>query len=115
VLGDEPVEQRRFRPDRFGSSQSAETVLIRERPPDSRRKVKMHFLFRNDRCYGGSRFTSLSCSGKKRCKRFGSYDSRGRLAGKRHISERPAVIDERAEALTVRPAKPPACAEDFIR
>jgi hypothetical protein len=57
----------------------------------------MHFLFRNDRCYGGSLFTRLSCSGKKRCKRSGGYDSRGRLAGKRHISERPAVIDERAE------------------
>jgi hypothetical protein len=75
----------------------------------------MHFSFRNDRCYGGSLFTRLSCSGKKRCKRFGSCDSRGRLAGKRHISERPAVIDERAEALTVRPAKSPACAEGFIR
>lgn len=51
----------------------------------------------NDRFYGGSLFTHLRHSGKKRRKRYGSYDSRGRLAGKRHISERPAVINDRSE------------------
>jgi IS30 family transposase len=34
---------------------------------------------------------------KKRRKRYGAYDSRGRLAGKRHITERPAVVEGRAE------------------
>ena len=32
---------------------------------------------------------------KKRRKRYGRYDSRGMLAGKRHISERPAFIERR--------------------
>ena len=52
----------------------------------------------NDWFYGGSLFTHLRHSGKKRRKRYGGYDSRGRLAGKRHISERPAVINDRSEA-----------------
>jgi len=34
-------------------------------------------------------------AGKKRRKRYGAYDSRGRLAGKRHISERPAEVESR--------------------
>ena len=32
-------------------------------------------------------------AGKRRRKRYGAYDSRGRLAGKRHISERPAEVE----------------------
>ena len=32
---------------------------------------------------------------KKRRKRYGAYDSRGRLAGKRHISERPPEVETR--------------------
>jgi len=51
----------------------------------------------NDRFYGGSLFTHLRCSGKQRRKKYGSYDSRGRLAGKRHISERPTAIDDRSQ------------------
>jgi IS30 family transposase len=35
---------------------------------------------------------------RKRCrKRYGSYDSRGRLAGKRHITERPPEAEDRTE------------------
>ncbi|NTW29583.1 MAG: IS30 family transposase [Coriobacteriia bacterium] len=34
-------------------------------------------------------------SSKKRRKRYRSYDSRGRLAGKRHISERPPEVESR--------------------
>ena len=37
----------------------------------------------------------LRQAAKKRRKRYGAYDSRGRLAGKRHISERPAEIESR--------------------
>ena len=36
--------------------------------------------------------------GKQRRKRYGRYDSRSRLAGKRHISERPAAVEDRSEA-----------------
>jgi transposase, IS30 family len=44
----------------------------------------------------GTLHTHLRCARKKRRKRYGAYDSRGRLAGKRHISERPASVETRA-------------------
>ncbi len=34
-------------------------------------------------------------AGKRRRKRYGAHDSRGRLAGKRHISERPPEVEGR--------------------
>ena len=37
----------------------------------------------------------LRCNGKKRRKRYGAYDSRGRLADKKHISMRPRFVEER--------------------
>ncbi|HEY5168607.1 MAG TPA: IS30 family transposase [Thermoleophilia bacterium] len=46
---------------------------------------------------GGELWTHLRQAGKKRRKRYGAYDSRGRLAGKRHISERPAAVEARRE------------------
>jgi len=49
-----------------------------------------------DKKRGGSLHTHLRGANKKRRKRYRSYDSRGRLAGKRHISERPADADDRA-------------------
>ena len=48
-----------------------------------------------DKRRGGSRYKLLRQAGKKRRKRYGAYDSRGRLAGKRHISERPAAAENR--------------------
>ena len=42
-----------------------------------------------DRHRGGSLHRHLRCAAKKRRKRYGRNDSRGRLPGKRHISERP--------------------------
>jgi IS30 family transposase len=41
------------------------------------------------------RYKLLRQPGKKRRKRYGAYDSRGHLAGKRHISERPAAAENR--------------------
>ena len=49
-----------------------------------------------DKSQGGTLFKHLRQSGKKRRKRYRAYDSRGILAGKRHISERPEIIDNRA-------------------
>jgi IS30 family transposase len=49
----------------------------------------------SDKERGGRLYESLRCATKKRRKRHNSYDSRGRLAGKRHISERPAWIEKR--------------------
>ena len=40
---------------------------------------------------GRTPYRHLRCATKQRRKRYGRYDSRGRLAGKRHISERPAA------------------------
>ena len=46
---------------------------------------------------GGTLFRHLRCARKQRRKRYGRYDSRGRLAGKRSITERPAVVATRGE------------------
>ncbi len=48
-----------------------------------------------DKAAGGGLYKHLRCSTKKRRKRHNSYDSRGRLAGKRHISERPCWVERR--------------------
>ncbi|MGW8180679.1 MAG: IS30 family transposase [bacterium] len=48
-----------------------------------------------DKGAGGDLYTHLRGASKQRRKRYGAYDSRGRLAGKRHISERPASIETR--------------------
>jgi IS30 family transposase len=50
-----------------------------------------------DRILGGTLYTYLRGARKRRRKRYGAYDSRGRLAGKRHISERPSAAEQRSE------------------
>jgi transposase, IS30 family len=50
-----------------------------------------------DKKDGGLLYTHLRGARKRRRKRYGAYDSRGRLAGKRLISERPAGVDARRE------------------
>ena len=51
----------------------------------------------HDKACGGELWKHLRQAGKKRRKRYGAYDSRGKLAGKRHISERPPEVEERCE------------------
>jgi len=48
-----------------------------------------------DKEAGGNLYARLRGAPKQRRKRYGAYDSRGRLAGKRHISERPESIESR--------------------
>lgn len=48
-----------------------------------------------DKKEGGALYTHLRGARKRRRKRYGAYDSRGRLAGKRMISERPAEVESR--------------------
>src|SRR5688500_7281604 len=48
-----------------------------------------------DKKRGGTLHTHLRGARKRRRKRYGAYDSRGRLAGKRLISERPAEAETR--------------------
>jgi IS30 family transposase len=45
---------------------------------------------------GGTLHRHLRCAQKKRRKRYGRYDSRGRLAGKKSISERPPGAENRS-------------------
>lgn len=49
-----------------------------------------------DKAEGGGLHKHLRTAQKQRRKRYGAYDSRGRLAGKRHISERPAGAENRS-------------------
>ena len=55
------------------------------------------YLWR-DKHAGGDLWQRLRQAIKKRRKRYGAHDSRGRLAGKRHISERPPQVEDRQEA-----------------
>ena len=48
-----------------------------------------------DKIAGGSLWQHLRCARKQRRKRYGRYDSRGRLAGKKMIETRPAVVETR--------------------
>lgn len=50
-----------------------------------------------DRKDGGTLWTHLRGSKKQRRKRYGKYDSRGRLAGKRSIEERPKHVENRRQ------------------
>ena len=50
-----------------------------------------------DKHLGGGLHRHLRCAIKRRRKRYRSYDSRGRLAGKRMIHERPASVEARRE------------------
>jgi len=49
-----------------------------------------------DKKKGGTHYKHLRNVTKQRRKRYNSYDSRGRLGGKRHISERPEYINKRS-------------------
>jgi IS30 family transposase len=52
------------------------------------------FIWRNKR-RGGELWRFLRCAPKWRRKRYGSYDSRGRLAGKRPLTTRPPIVTAR--------------------
>ncbi len=49
-----------------------------------------------DKARDGQLYRHLRGATKRRRKRRGTYDGRGRLAGKRHISERPPAVETRA-------------------
>jgi IS30 family transposase len=51
-----------------------------------------------DKKEGGLLYTHLRGARKRRRKRYGAYDSRGKLAGKRPISERPPGVETRQQA-----------------
>ena len=61
----------------------------------SHETIYVHLL--RDKKNGGALWKHLRCAKKRKRKRYGAYDSRGRLAGKKHISERPAAVEARKE------------------
>lgn len=50
-----------------------------------------------DKAAGGTLYTHLRGARKQRRKRYGAYDSRGRLAGKRPITSRPPGVESRRQ------------------
>ncbi|MGF1770295.1 IS30 family transposase [Enterovibrio makurazakiensis] len=48
-----------------------------------------------DKAKGGLLWQHLRCAPKQRRKRYSAYDSRGRIAAKKHISERPHDVENR--------------------
>jgi IS30 family transposase len=65
---------------------------------EGRLRISHETIYRyvwKDRADGGELYRHLRGARKLRRKRHNSYDSRGRLAGKRHISERPAAVEKR--------------------
>ena len=59
----------------------------------SHETIYQHIL--KDRRAGGNLWSHLRGSNKQRRKRYGAYDSRGRLAGKRPIGDRPQPAENR--------------------
>jgi len=51
----------------------------------------------HDRCSGGDLWSHMRQADKRCRRRYRGRDSRGRLPGKRHISERPAEVEGRAD------------------
>jgi len=84
----EELLARRWSPEQIWGRLRAEGVLS-----ISYETIYVHVW--RDKGAGGHLWRHLRQAGKQRRKRYGAYDSRGRLAGKRHISERPAEVETR--------------------
>ena len=66
----------------------------------SRLEISHETIYRyiwEDKQEGGLLYKHLRGAGKQRRKRYGGYDSRGRLAGKRPIATRPEVVEGRRQ------------------
>ncbi len=78
---------------KWSPRQISETLYIRGELSISHETI-YKYVWR-DRFYGGTLYTHLRQAAKRRRKRYNAYDSRGVLAGKRHISERPKAVETR--------------------
>ena len=78
----------------WSPEQAAGWLRRRRRLSISHETIYRHIW--RDRKQGGALYLHLRCSPKQRRKRYGAYDSRGRLAGKRPIFERPAGAENRS-------------------
>jgi IS30 family transposase len=102
-------QQRSRRNQRYGPTEFAPVeTLIRQRfspeqivgrcqlegQPVMSHETIYQWIWRDKRC-GGSLWSHLRGARKQRRKRYGQYDSRGRLTGKRPIEQRPAEVASR--------------------
>src|SRR5688572_5025324 len=110
--GEKTNERRRRsrRNQRYGAVEfePIERMLREDLSPQQivgRRKLEGHKVMSHETIYqrlladkerGGTLWRHLRGARKQRRKRYGRYDSRGRLAGKKMIGERPAVVDRRS-------------------
>lgn len=81
--------RKKFSPKQISGTLSRQRVLS-----ISHETIYQHIW--DDRRYGGDLYTHLRQALKKRRKRYGHNDSRGRLAGKRPITERPSGAENRS-------------------
>lgn len=70
-------------------------ILKRGKQPSVSHETIYRYLWL-DKASGGTLYKDLRQAGKRRRKRYGAYDSRGRLAGKRPIQDRPAGAENRS-------------------
>ena len=73
--------------EEWSPEQAAGRLRLENRLSISHETIYRHIW--RDRRQGGGLYLHLRCSPKQRRKRYGRYDSRGRLAGKRTLDERP--------------------------
>lgn len=86
------IVEARLRED-WSPEQIAAVLKMRGELNISHETIYQHTL--RDKRAGGDLYKHLRQASKKRRKRHNTYDSRGRLAGKRMIDERPASVESR--------------------
>ena len=79
----------------FSPEQIVSQLKLHESFSMSHETIYQYIL--RDKKQGGTLYQHLRIMPKKRKKRYNSKDSRGILPGKRHISERPAIVETRKE------------------
>ena len=87
----EPVEsliRQRFSPEQIVGRRKLEGQMVMSH------ETIYRWIWTDKRC-GGTLWKNLRGARKQRRKRYGWYDSRGRLAGKKPIEQRPAVVADR--------------------
>lgn len=84
----EALLKKKWSPEQVSATLSAQGVMSVSHETIYRRILK-------DKKTGGTLYTHMRIMSKKVRKRYNSKDSRGVLAGKRHITERPEDVEQR--------------------
>jgi IS30 family transposase len=84
----EPLIRKGFSPEQIVGRRNLEGQ------PVMSHETIYRWIWRDKRC-GGTLWRHLRGARKQRRKRYGRYDSRGRLAGKKSIEQRPPVVANR--------------------